>query len=72
MANELNEISLIPNVIDTIIKAGPTTIIFAWLWWLERKERLKLFELILKMSESVTDMNQVWSKILPKPRRGAD
>jgi hypothetical protein len=65
-SSDTGDLSLITNMVDTIIKAGPTTVIFAGLWWTERKERMMLRDRLLETSESVAEMNRTWLRILPK------
>jgi hypothetical protein len=66
---DIGEVSLVTNIMDTILKAGPTTTIFAWLYWQERRERIMLRDRLLETAESAAAMNETWLKILPKPPR---
>lgn len=66
---DISEISLVSNIMDTILKAGPTTVIFAWLYWTERKERIMLRDRLLETAESIKEVNDTWLKILPKQLR---
>jgi hypothetical protein len=49
--------------VDTLVKGGPG-LIFAVLWWLERRERLALADKLLKTVLSMGDMNAAWLKVL--------
>jgi hypothetical protein len=72
---DVSEVSFVTNIVDTIIKAGPTTTIFAWLYWQERRERIMLRDRLLETTDSVVEMNATWLKILPRQqskRRGDD
>jgi hypothetical protein len=52
------------ELIKWISTATPATI-FAFMWWLERKERVELYRHLLKTTETMQAMNEAWMKILP-------
>jgi hypothetical protein len=64
---DANAASLI-EIIKWISTATPATI-FAFMWWLERKERVELYRHLLKTTETMQAMNEAWMKILPPTRQ---
>ena len=52
-----------PQLIDWAAKLGPAGI-FALMWYLERTERLKIADQLLKNLENIGKMNDAWLKVL--------
>lgn len=52
------------DLIKWLSTATPATI-FAVMWWLERSERVKLYQDLLKANETMQTMNEAWMRILP-------
>lgn len=43
---------------------GAIALVFATLWWLERRERMQLYKQNLDLSESMRQMNEAWLRVL--------
>lgn len=58
------------TLLDLLVKGAPTSAVFAFLWWLERKERIQVTNKLWSVLESNADLNIEWKKVFAKRRGG--
>jgi len=57
------------TALQTVMSGGPA-LIFAVMWWLERKERLDLSKKLIDTLMNMGSLNDAWLKVLNHPGRG--